>query len=307
MGSSYAVYLFMGNYTANSTAWALDRNLVGIHGVFANMRSNNSWAMVQSMGMGDLKTTGSIPLTTMLIDKVASGVIASLSPEHVEPYLTHALDWRVAYYDGTEIPINTVMDLSISVVQSLVTPAVSHDQFPVWGPFRALVNVTAAKPGGHNSEYWNCPEDGTPYGPDYGMGGASSTVLVGSTVTAATIVAATSYGRGGESEDENGPVIESATVTSGRTVTESYTVTTAATAAAVSDGRNNEDDSAGSIIVVPSTVTAASTVTAVAYSHETIIADDSIDTTMEYTRETITVTATTYLPLYSCQCASPLT
>lgn len=178
MGSSYGVYIFMGNYTANSTGWGTDPNLVGVHGVFANMKNNGSLAMLRRRGMGNLKGTGSIPLTTMLINKVATGQLASLSPEDVEPYLTRSLDWRASYYDGTEIPVNSVIDLSISVVQAQVEPAVSHDEFPTWGDFVALVNVTADKPGGHNSQYWVCPEDGTPYGSDYGSTSATTTTSV---------------------------------------------------------------------------------------------------------------------------------
>lgn len=168
MGSSYAVYLFLGNYTRNNTGWATDANLVGVHGVFANMKHNGSWHMIKDMGMDELKTTGSLPLTTMLIDKVATGELASLAPQYVEPYLAHNLDWRCAYYDGSEVPINSVVDLSVSVVQSLVKPAVAEDQFPVWGQFKALVNVTADKPGGHNSKLWDCPEDGSLYDATYG-------------------------------------------------------------------------------------------------------------------------------------------
>ena len=155
MGSSYAVYLFLGNYTSDSVNWGTDTNLVGIHGVFANIKSGGASALVQAMGMSDLKGTGSLPLTTMLINKVATGQLASLRPRDVEPYLTANLDWRCAYYDGTEIPVASVLDLSVSVIQSQVQPAVALDEFPVWGQFKSLANVTSGKIGGYSRRYWS--------------------------------------------------------------------------------------------------------------------------------------------------------
>lgn len=179
MGNSYAVYLFMGNYSSNSTQWGTDPNLVGVHGVFANLMYSSSFSMLRRDGMADLKGTGSIPLTTMLIDKVATGQLASLAPEDVEPYLTHHLDWRASYYDGTEIPIADVVDLSISVVESQVQPAISEDEFPIWGEFVSLVNVTADKPGGHNSQLWDTPSNDT-------SAASSSTSSAKSATTATT-------------------------------------------------------------------------------------------------------------------------
>lgn len=167
MGSSYGVYMFLGNYSDNSLDWGTDPNLVGVHGVFANMASDATSAKLKARGMDNLKGTGSIPLTTALINKVASGELASLKPNDVESYLTGNLDWRAAYYDGTEIPVESVIDLSISVVEASVEPAASETDFPVWGPYVALVNITADKPGGHNRALWNCPEDGSPYGQGY--------------------------------------------------------------------------------------------------------------------------------------------
>lgn len=154
MGSSYAVYLFLGKYSSNSSDWGTDPNLVGIHGVFANIASDPSLKKLGRRGMNDLLGTGSVPLTTTLISKIATGQLSGLSPSDVEAYLIKNLDWRAAYFDGIEIPIASVIDLSISVVQALVQPATSDDEFPTWGKFTSLVNVTAGQPGGHNQQYW---------------------------------------------------------------------------------------------------------------------------------------------------------
>lgn len=150
MNASFSVYIFLGNYSENSSTWASEPNMVGLHAVFANLANDDA-----SSVMGDVKVTGSVPLTTALVDKVATNQLASLAPADVETYLTSNLDWRVAYFDGQEIPLLEVPDLSVSVVQSQVQPASSTDSFPVWGDVTMLVNITADRIGGYNRAYWN--------------------------------------------------------------------------------------------------------------------------------------------------------
>ncbi|GAB7347588.1 hypothetical protein MBLNU459_g4469t1 [Dothideomycetes sp. NU459] len=159
MNGSYAVYIFLGNYSSDPTEWPLDQNLVGTHAVFANLANEASFKRMAT----DLKITGAVPLTTMLVNKVASGQLASLSPSVVGSYLTTQLSWRVAMFDGTEVPVANVPDLSVSVVQAQVEPAAAEDEFPTWGAVTALVNVTANRAGGHDGAYWPEPEAQRPY------------------------------------------------------------------------------------------------------------------------------------------------
>lgn len=152
MNGSYAIYFFMGNYSDNAAEWSVDPNLVGTNAVFA------SFASADSMGDMDLKVTGSVPLTTMLVSKVASGECKSLNPADVESYLSSNLEYRVAYFDGTEIPVANVTDLSVSIVMSEVTKAASASDFPTWGASTSLAGVTAGRPGGHKDRYWGADE-----------------------------------------------------------------------------------------------------------------------------------------------------
>lgn len=46
------------------------------------------------------------------------------------------------------MPRDQVPDLKISVVSSVVTVAPSDDEFPTWGPFTVLTNVTNGRPAG---------------------------------------------------------------------------------------------------------------------------------------------------------------
>lgn len=50
--------------------------------------------------------------------------------------------------DETSIPRDSVPDLKISVVSSVVTRAQSDDEFPTWGPFTVLTNITHGRPAG---------------------------------------------------------------------------------------------------------------------------------------------------------------
>ena len=171
MNGSYAVYVFLGNVSSNGTADLGNApNLVGTHAVFSNMASDTN-----IMFNMDLKITGTVPLTTALVQTVSSGELRSLSPADVETYLRNNLHWRVAMMDGTEIALSSVPDLSVAVVQAQVNPASCDTEFPEWGPFTALVSVTQGRTGGYSSEYWNCPEDGTPFDNTYsGSNSASS-------------------------------------------------------------------------------------------------------------------------------------
>ena len=98
MNGSYAVYVFLGNVSSNSTAdLQLSPNLVGTHSVFANLPSDDN-PMINM----DLKITGTVPLTTALIEKFENGELRSLSPADVEAYLAKESRWPTAYVAASQ-------------------------------------------------------------------------------------------------------------------------------------------------------------------------------------------------------------
>ncbi|KAK4997599.1 hypothetical protein LTR66_003012 [Elasticomyces elasticus] len=158
---SYSIYLFMGPFGNDPTKWSVDPNLVGTHSVFASMAAGakplqrrhdmpSRDVMQRSHNMPELQVTGTIPLTTMLVNKVAQGELQCLGPWEVSPYLQQNLHWRVALMNGTEFPLDQVPDLSITVVSAEVEPAATVDDFPQWGNFTELTEITHARVGGHN-------------------------------------------------------------------------------------------------------------------------------------------------------------
>lgn len=50
--------------------------------------------------------------------------------------------------DGSEVPAEEVPGLSLTVVTAEVQPASAPDDFPQWGSFSVLANITEGKPGG---------------------------------------------------------------------------------------------------------------------------------------------------------------
>jgi len=155
MNGSYAIYLFLGNPPDDSSEWPLAANLVGTHGVSANYVPDGG---SNPMAGSNVLVTGGIPLTSALIAEVNSGSLSGLKPSIVEPYLTRNLQWRCSKYDGSNVAVSDVPDLSITVVSSLVQPAKSKDEFPKYGNWQNLPNITANRPGGHYDKFWSAPK-----------------------------------------------------------------------------------------------------------------------------------------------------
>ena len=161
---SYAVYIFLGTFDASGPAcWPTQPNLVGTHAVFATVpqEATDDGQSTKRAAKSGIQVTGTIPLNSALLEKAKAGEMRSRDPGHVEDYLTNNLQYRAArvspvhryqllqhsltktsQFDGTEIPIAEVPNLSVSVVGADVTPATKEDQFPRWNNFQSLRRVT---------------------------------------------------------------------------------------------------------------------------------------------------------------------
>ena len=161
---SYAVYIFLGTFDASDPAcWPTQPNLVGTHAVFATVpqEATDDGQSTKRAAKSGIQVTGTIPLNSALLEKAKAGEMRSLDPGHVEDYLTNNLQYRAArvsrvhryqllqhsltktsQFDGTEIPIAEVPNLSVSVVGADVTPATKEDQYPRWNNFQSLRRVT---------------------------------------------------------------------------------------------------------------------------------------------------------------------
>ena len=158
MNGSYGVYIFLGDPGNDASAWPTSDKLVGLHAVAANLANEANTGM-SSM---NLPITGTVPLTTTLRQKVASGALANMEPSTVEPYLQQNLEWRVAMFDGTYVPVSDVPDFSVTVVTSQVQAANAADEFPKWGDFSTMANATSGKEGGHDDDWWGSEQEWSP-------------------------------------------------------------------------------------------------------------------------------------------------
>lgn len=151
LNGTYAIYLFIGEFDDTPSAWATSPNLVGTHAVFGPLSTIDGDKSTHSISFRRkpaIQVTGTVPLTSMLLAKAHSGVLAGMAPQTVEEYLRENLHWRVGMFDGTEIPPEDVADLTVTVVTAQVKPAASEDQFPQWSDFTKLTRITQGKPGG---------------------------------------------------------------------------------------------------------------------------------------------------------------
>lgn len=95
----------------------------------------------------ELMVSGTVPLTSALLQDIVDGDVADLAEEHVVPYLREKLAWRVTLFDGEEVDVANVPGLRISVASTRVT--IGEDGLPDYsGEYRVWPEVTEGKAGG---------------------------------------------------------------------------------------------------------------------------------------------------------------
>ncbi|KAK6428007.1 hypothetical protein LTR95_015856 [Oleoguttula sp. CCFEE 5521] len=134
LNGSYAIYVFLGDFDSEDpSCWPTNSNLVGTHAIFAALPGDSEGnGMSMSSGM---RVTGTVPLTSALLDKAKNGDLKGLRKADVEGYLRENLGWSVRMFNGTAVPNDQVPGLNLKVVGADVQPATTGDQFPKWGNF----------------------------------------------------------------------------------------------------------------------------------------------------------------------------
>ncbi|SMQ51746.1 unnamed protein product [Zymoseptoria tritici ST99CH_3D7] len=148
LNGSYAVYVFMGDFTDDPCQWALSPNLAGTHAVAANLELKKAPGVSKMVETNPIRVGAALPLTDMLLMKVRAGELKSMEMGDVEPYLRENLHWRVSTFDNVEVDLNDVADLSITVVSAEVTPPTCESEFPSRGNFTLLTHITKDRVGG---------------------------------------------------------------------------------------------------------------------------------------------------------------
>lgn len=102
---------------------------IGSMGVFA---SPPAFASLMQMAPDAQYVSSVVPLTKILVDKVADGTLVSLNPEEVAGYLTKNLVVGAIKSDTTEVCPEDVPGLSIKIVSALVQAAENEEHLPEW-------------------------------------------------------------------------------------------------------------------------------------------------------------------------------
>lgn len=88
--SSFFIHIFLGDFNPDPATWSFEPNLVGSHCVFAMISGSPANAQQGQ------QVTGTVPLTSALLDGIVHGRLDSLDLDDVEPYLLKNLHWRVS-------------------------------------------------------------------------------------------------------------------------------------------------------------------------------------------------------------------
>lgn len=153
-GSSYQIYVFLGECKEPPSTWYKCDNVVGIHSIFAALGIKADCEACEELASAtDYITSGTVHLTDALLGKYECGELKCFDPECVDKYLKEQLKWKVTLGDGCEVSAAEVKDFMASVVTSTVSlPDATHKK-PEWSDeINLLKKSTEDKPGGLKSE-----------------------------------------------------------------------------------------------------------------------------------------------------------
>ncbi|PQE18684.1 hypothetical protein CJF30_00009685 [Rutstroemia sp. NJR-2017a BBW] len=139
LGKPFFIHVFLGSFKDDPASWSFEPNLVGTHCVFVKTMSSGDLC---SSCDPDQLVTGTIPLTSALLDNISDGLLPSLKEADVEPYLEENLKYRVTLLDDTEIRNSELSSLSLSVVSASVQQSSDDHELPRWGPMVLHLNLT---------------------------------------------------------------------------------------------------------------------------------------------------------------------
>jgi tyrosinase len=141
LASSFYIDFFLdGPASSDPTSWPSDDNFLGNQAVPA---------MITPSSMPAVTVAGVVPLNDALQHFVALGRLPDLSVASVMALLKSHLAWRVRLSDGSEVPIEQVPDLRVSVVSVGMVMSDRYDEFPTYnGEWDIHTDITEGEPGG---------------------------------------------------------------------------------------------------------------------------------------------------------------
>jgi tyrosinase len=148
LGASFRLLVFLGPFAAGSPEdWDTEFNCVGRVSVLGRDASTTQCGRCVGDAADELMVSGTVPLTSALLQDIVEGDVADLSEENVVPYLKERLAWRVTLFDGQEVDVANVPGLKVSVASTTVT--IGEDGLPDYdGQYKVWPEVTAGITGG---------------------------------------------------------------------------------------------------------------------------------------------------------------
>lgn len=145
LGQTFSVFVFDCEVSDDPLSWGSDYNTVG-RVVFMGREQSTDCEACQDQRERQLVTTGTVVLTSALLQDIQAGRLASLKQEDVVPYLKENLGWGCRMLNGTRKEPNEVPGLKISVCAVDVT--LDADGVPSYGASRTFKEITDGKEGG---------------------------------------------------------------------------------------------------------------------------------------------------------------
>lgn len=149
LGGSFRVLVFLGPFDESDPGtWDTEFNCVGRVSVLGRSAETTRCAKCRDDAAGALMVSGTVPLTSALLQDIAEGELASLQPEDVVPHLRAQLRWKVTMFDGEERDVEAVPGLRVSVTSTEVTIG-EEDGLPIYsGEYTVHPEATEGKPAG---------------------------------------------------------------------------------------------------------------------------------------------------------------
>ncbi|KAK4167136.1 hypothetical protein QBC43DRAFT_8498 [Cladorrhinum sp. PSN259] len=148
LGEAFRIQVFLGDIDeSNPDSWDTEFNAVGRVSVLGRSRETQC-AKCHADAASELMVSGTVPLTSALLQDIVAGEVGSLKPEDVVPHLTKNLKWKVRLFEsGEEKDCTEVPGLKVSVVSTEVT--IGENGLPDYsGVYVVYPEITDGKPGG---------------------------------------------------------------------------------------------------------------------------------------------------------------
>lgn len=134
LNGNYLVHVFLGDVDDSTPLlYPMQHSHVSVFATFGQ-NSETACRRCQEGRASGQQISGQIPITLALVERYLAGMVDSLTPEDVIPYLQKNLHWRVALASGELQDRQDLNNLLVSVVTNEVTVPANPYDLPKYAP-----------------------------------------------------------------------------------------------------------------------------------------------------------------------------